>query len=490
MCYSCVYILDQSNDGNEFYVGFFQNRFGDRGEIESIPPILWVTTTENIPVSFNVTTIAGTLYTGLANPGQTSYVPTTLEIIVFNSTQDNVNERFKGIHIKAEDDRKIVVYGQHEELASNDAFLALPVITLPPGRTHEYIVASVDRYGENLDIDSVALIVGTENETSITVIPTESVGSITYSLATSGQFASSLDDDSNTITIDRYQTVYLQVRGGDISGTRIIADKPISVFSGHECAFVPSYIGPCDMLIEQIPSVDTWGTTVVTIPLRTRAYDLIKVIAADDFTTVNITQTNIYTGTVTNDPSFNLDSGEYREILISDYTLIQSNRPIGVFQFSTSWQEDNVRVSDPFMMYVPPIEQYRNSYAVATAPFDPSLEGTADNPLRGPYVNYTNIVVPAEYFNVSLLTINNSTAVSSDFASITTTGGHIWGYGAQLLLDAGTQVISHQNTEAAFGITLYGFSNQMSWGCTGGVGLAPVTGNKIQQILLVSVQYI
>ena len=28
---------------------------------------------------------------------------------------------------------------------------------------------------------------------------------------------------------------------------------------------------------------------------------------------------------------------------------------------------------DPFMMYVPPIEQYRNSYAVANAPFDPSL---------------------------------------------------------------------------------------------------------------------
>ena len=66
-----------------------------------------------------------------------------LEIIVFDSTQPNTAERFKGIHIKTNDGRKIVVFGQHEEAASNDAYLALPVVTLPAGRSHEYIVASV-----------------------------------------------------------------------------------------------------------------------------------------------------------------------------------------------------------------------------------------------------------------------------------------------------------------------------------------------------------
>ena len=163
------------------------------------------------------------------------------------------------------------------------------------------------------------------------------------------------------------------------------------------------------MLIEQIPPIDTWGTRVVTIPLRTRPDgDVVKVIATQDSTTVNIARTDIDTGVVTADPSFTLNSTEYREFLIKDYSLIQSDHPIGVFQFSRSWLADNVKLSDPFMMYVPPTQQYRHSYAVATAPFDPSLEGTAD-PFRGPYVNYTNIAIPKEYFDVSQLTLNNGT---------------------------------------------------------------------------------
>ena len=457
-------IVDQSNGGNEFYVGFFWSRYN---ESQNIPPILLVTTTESTPVNFNVATITETLYTGLASPGQITYVSVDTELVAFDSMQvNNADIQFKGIHIKTENSRKIIVYGQH---VSNDAFLALPVFKLPPGRTHEYIVISVDK-AESLTSDSTVLIVGTENNTNLTVIPTEGVRFLTNSLLNS----------SNAITIDQYQSVYLRVLGEDISGTRVIADKPISVFSGHECANIPDNLGPYDIIIEQIPPVDTWGTTVVTIPLRTRLYDLIKVIAADDFTTVNITQTDIYTGTVTNDPSFTLNSGEYREILISNYTLIQSNRPIGVFQFSASWQEDNERVSDPFMMYVPPIEQYRNSYVVATAPFDPSRSANSNQSLHS---NYVNIVIPAEHFNVSLLTINNSTVDGSNFTTIRNTDGNIWGYGAQLLLDSGAQEISHQNAEAAVGVTLYGFSNWMSWGCTGGVGLAPITGKQMDNMM-------
>jgi len=476
LMHSCVYVSDQSNEGNEFYVGFFQNRFGSPDEPVTIPPILWVTTSEMTPVSFNVTMITETLYTGFASHGQITYVPTNVGVIVSNSTQ--TSEQFKGIHIKAEDGRKILVFGQHEELASNDAFLALPVISLPPGRNHEYVLASVHGNNDASESDSVALIVGTENNTRVTVIPSASAGNIEHGLALLGHFFEIFDVSSvNTITINQHQTVCLQVRNRDISGTRIVADKPISVFSGHECAIIPINSCPCDMVIEQLPPVDTWGTTIVTIPLRTRSGgDLVKVIAAYDFTTVNITQTDLNNSTVINFSIFTLNAGQYREILISNYTLMQSDRPIEVFQFSRSWLTDSVRVSDPFMIYVPPVEQYRNSYAVATAPFDPSLNGTADNPLRGPYTNYTNIVVPAEYFNLSLLTINNRMAVSSDFLGIRNSNGTIWGYGAQLLLDAGAQVISHQNAEAGLGITLYGFSNQMSWGCVGGMGLAPVAG--------------
>ena len=43
------------------------------------------------------------------------------------------------------------------------------------------------------------------------------------------------------------------------------------------------------------------------------------------------------------------------------------------------------------MLLVPPYKQYHNSYAVATAPFEPSIAETVKD--RIAYVNYTNIAV-------------------------------------------------------------------------------------------------
>jgi len=465
-------------------VGFYQNRFGVSGEQEAIPPILWITTNER-RVRFTVSTIAGVFVNGVARRGEITYVPLELGLIVFETAPENPVERFKGVHIKAQGSRQIVVYGQHEELASNDAYLALPIITtLPEGRPFEYMLASILGAPSTADlaIDSVALIIGTENDTLVTVIPTLVVSTIMHP---GGTFFAGLPDQFNTITLHRFEALYLQLRQppGDLSGTRIKANKPITVITGHECANVPGPTspGPCDYLIEQIPPIDMWGNEVVTVPLRTREADIIKVIAAQDSTTVNIARTNLENGAVTSDPSFTLNAGEFREVIVSDYSLIQSNRPIAVFQFSRSWQTDNQRFSDPFLLYVSPCEQYRDSYTVATAPFDPSLEGTAD-PFRGPYVNYTNIAIPEEYFDVSQLTINGAVPSAANFTPIRNADNSIWGYGAQLLLDAGTQVISHSDDEAGFGVTVYGFSNQMSWGYAGGISLSPIQ-SKLTQIL-------
>ena len=137
------------------------------------------------------------------------------------------------------------------------------------------------------------------------------------------------------------------------------------------------------------------------------------------------------------------------------------------------------------MLVVPPCEQYRNSYTVAAAPFDPSIEGTSSMQARVAYVNYTNIVVPAEYFNANLITVNNDPVNASGFKPIRRADNSIWGYGAQLLLDDGAQVISHSDPNAALSVTMYGFSNQMSWGCTGGTSLAPVALCKLQASVIV-----
>ena len=287
-----------------------------------------------------------------------------------------------------------------------------------------------------------------------------------HDLAPLKSFVKGVDDSLNTITIDKYQTVYLQIRGNDISGTHIIANKPISVFSGHECANIPLTSRPCDMLMEQIPPTDTWGTEIITIPFKTRKNgDLVKVIASQDSTRVFVAKTDIKNRKVSDISVFTLNAGEYKELLIEDFSIIRSNYPIAVFHFSRSFRSDNVIISDPFMLYVPPYEQYHNSYAISTAPFNPQLEGTVAG--RTAYVNYINIAVPERHFNTSLLTVNNKPVNASDFKPIKYSGGSVWGYGAQLKLNAGAQVIKHQDPNATFSITVYGFSNQMSYGYAG-----------------------
>ena len=475
----CVYFVDKTNEGNEFYVGFFRNRFGRASEQEVIDPVLWITTKESTPVNFTVSTIFGLVTSDVARSGEITYVNMSIGFVVFDSTTDMMDSRFKGIRIKAEDNRRIVVFGQNEEVASNDAYLALPLISRPAGSSYEYIAASIrgDAGTAQQAKDSVILVIGTENDTEIIIEPNVLIPHAFAPQQTGRNFIGGTPVEFRTLTIQRFQTFYLQVRGGDISGTRIIANKPISFFSGHECAKIPNE--PCDVLIEQVPPIDTWGTEVVTIPLITRNADLIRVFASQDSTTVSVTRTDISSGVVTSDPSFTLNRNGFMEFVISDYALIQSNNPIGVFQYSRSYtagMPQNI-ISDPFMMWVPSCEQYRDSFAVAPAPFHPSIEGTIDG--RVAYVNYTNIAVPAEYFDASMITVNNNPIDTTDFSEIRRADNSTWGYGAQLTLDVGAQIIRHQNPNAALSVTIYGFSNQQSWGCTGGTGLAPVALCKL-----------
>ena len=441
--------------------------------------MLWVTTQESIPVNFTVFTKAGIIAKNRAYPGKSTYVNIPLELIVFDSTQSNISQQFKGISVKAESGKKLVVFGQNEQLGSNDAFLALPVNPIPRERHQEYILISLcgDFGTASESKDSVALIIGTQNKTEVTILPSATVSVIPYKLAPVRSFIRGLNDNLNTITIDRYQTVYLEVRGKDISGTRIIANKPISVFSGHECANIPFNSAPCDMLIEQIPPIDAWGTEVVTIPFKTRKNgDLVKVIASQNSTTVFVTRTDVMNGKVYNNPTFTLNAGQYKELLIEDFSVLRSNYPISVFHFSRSVRTDNVIISDPFMLYVPPYGQYRNSYAIATAPFNPELEGTIVG--RTAYVNYANVAIPVKY-NTSLLMASNQTIDASAFKPIKYSDGSIWGYGAQLNLNVGTQVIKHQDPNATFLLTVYGFSNQMSYGYTGGSKLESHIPGKV-----------
>lgn len=466
--------VDQANAGNEFYLGFFQNRNSVYCEAEKYPPVIWVTTSESTPVSFVITIHNKTIYSGMVCPNSVTYINIPLDLIVSESAPVTISERFKGIRVKAEHNKKIIVFGQHEQLGSNDAYAALPIVSLPFVMNLEYILVSVfGDFGTTFRMkDSVGLIIGTEDNTKVTIVPSVS---IQHKLAVFGYFIPGFLD-FNTITIYRYQTLYLQVRGGDISGTRIITNKPVSVFSGHECANVPVTTYACDMLIEQIPPTYTWGTEVVTIPLRTRTSDVIKIIASQPSTAVDVTYTDYVNGRTTSIPTFSLNSGQFKELLAGGYAFIKSNHPIAVFQISRSSLTDNNLKSDPFMLMVPSRQQYLNSYTITTAPFRHELEGKIPN--LAAYTHYINIAVPIAYFNPSKIVVNGKPVNASAFRPVRFSNNQIWGFGAQLELDPGVQVVKHLNHNAVLSVVVYGFASQMSYGYYGGLHFPSVSDGE------------
>ena len=131
--------LGNTNAGSLFYLGFFNHHFSQYCNNMKNPPTVWVTTTEQQPVRFTVETYNKVIFRGTASPCTYTYINIPLELVVSESAPAAVVDRFKGIMIKAEDNKKIVVFAQYEESRSKGAYLALPVMSLSSSTIYKYI---------------------------------------------------------------------------------------------------------------------------------------------------------------------------------------------------------------------------------------------------------------------------------------------------------------------------------------------------------------
>ncbi|XP_066297901.1 IgGFc-binding protein-like, partial [Branchiostoma lanceolatum] len=250
----------------------------------------------------------------------------------------NLNERArKGVLVTA--DTEVIVYGVNKRSHSTDGFLGLPVDVLG----NEYYVASYTPLSP-----SEFGIFGVYDQTTVTVI---------FKSPTVYQGQSYATGSSITFTLDRFDAVQFQ-SGSDPTGSHIVSDKPVSVMSGSRCINVPVGVTACDHVVEHIPPVSTWGERFVTVPLAVRTGgDIFRIVASEDGTDVDVTGL----------PAHSMNSGEFWELDIpsNSYRSITSTAPIMLLQYSKGQSADGIN-TDPFMMYVPPIEQFASDYTFAT----------------------------------------------------------------------------------------------------------------------------
>ena len=385
----------------------------------------------------------GYYHNGTISPGDEVILnlPSSVEVLSYND-QD------KGIYLIASSD-KVTVIGQNLERYTSDSFLALPTIELVD--EYVYYGVSVPRTVVHSSLtDSSILIVGTENNTMMKLTTTQSVNvavgnTVTY--ITSGR--------EYTFVINRLQTFYIGSLE-DLSGTRVVTDKPVSVFSGHRCANVPWNVANCDHLIEQIPPTALWGKVYYVAPLAGKRSYTIKVLAAYDYTIVNM-----YCGNTME--SFSINKGEFvnKTSQINEYCAVYSNKEVLVVQFSHGGFEDSSN-GDPMMTLVPATNQYLNRFDFSTI-------------RQSGFTHYVNIIVMEQYYQPNMIYLIaggvNRSLVTQQWVPIQV-NNTIEAYATQVNIPEGIAQIYHTDVAAQMMTIVYGFSIRTGYGHIGGIGIS------------------
>ncbi|MCX7737641.1 MAG: T9SS type A sorting domain-containing protein [Candidatus Kapabacteria bacterium] len=360
----------------------------------------------------------------------------------------------QSFHITSDDD--ITVYALNQAVTTSDAFLVLPTDVL--GKN--YFVMAYNSDGSNF-LQKISWtpsqfgIVATEDNTDVQIIPSSPTHKTQMNI--------------QNIKLNKGDVYFVQslIRENnpynDLTGTEIISSNPVAVFSGHQRAKIPyNLVGESfsrDCIIEQLPPVKVWGKNALLVPysqptgITLQGSDLFRILAAYDSTQIFINGGLITT----------LNRGEFYEGELRNSGSVTATNPVLVAQFKkTSADAPQLKLSDPFMMIIPPKEQFLKSCRVINAQaYELSSEMTYDKV----YLEHYIIIVSQDNF-IQTVKLDNQPVPVSAFMPISGSG---YSY-ANMRVDEGVHTIQ---SDEPVGVYVYGYGYANSYGYIGGMGFKP-----------------
>ena len=466
-----------STYGVHFYVGILKSYWYYTRE-------LTITTLSVQPVNFTIELGTGWNHnsTGWYYTGSVSVDSPALVILPDNVVprHGNYSERFKGIHIYSNDDNtpiSVVVMSVHYEL--NAEYLAYPYINMGLQR-YEYYVVSIDSmWGD----DSLFLLVGNEDNTTITIVPTQMIEVPEDPQNPSDPTTIINAGNTYTITLHLMQTLLIGAED-DLTGTQIISNKPLTVISGHECGIVSKQLWWlkaffsqkqlswtlwfCDYVTEQIPPTVTWGKKFLLVPFpEASVQHYTKIVASEGETTITQTCKNILIDTtfLTFPGNWNFTNAYIDTVT---YCSIESDKPILVSQLVS---EGHVRDSNSYLhetlSVIPPIEQYINK--VVYVPLNTSLANFFKH-------HYTQIATT----NTADVLLDDK-SYNWDWEPIHSYNGDIIGYGTvHEFDDTLPHVLRHTDKNA--GLSVIGYGSMKEYSLINPEGYTYLTGMNLNII--------
>ena len=442
-----------ANYGTEFYIGAMRNY---EGVTEAFK--LYISTPSVSSVEYIVE-----INNGVQGTGNVTYnSPAVISLPVSLVTNDHFySSRFKGVYVYSAHGGLLSVLVVNDQENTIGDYLAYSHQNLELSQ-YQYYAVSTGTLGANHL--SEVLLIGNEDNTTVTVVPTQTV-TVPVDIQTNGGSRTVAAGSSFTFTIHRMQTFLIGVPVLDISGTSIISDKPLTVVSGHECGNVP-LICCCQHITEQIPPTVTWGTNFFLTPYFGHSVGpYFKVVASESQTTLILTCTlnNIISSNTTylelagDVTTFELNlSG-------SSYCYIESDKPILVTQLGPSITD----YGDPVISMLPPLEQHQQSITLVVPSFSDitTLYVNIASTKKGP------VLLDGQSISVTWNDIydkNNNTV----------------GYGAQIQFSYSPTSVSYTiSMQSRFSALVYGFGHNQGFSYSAGVNLKQLVHSMYTNLL-------
>ena len=415
----------------DFYVGAMKN-------LNGITLILWFCFTNHLQRTVRYTAEYNSKNESFELPAMTSVNKTFSGYnVVLNSSYSYRNQ---GMHIHSDGPTSLFVLNY--EFFTIGIYSAYPHQVFPITEYQYYavsiIAAAVDRISE-------ILLVGNEDNTTITITPTADVV-----LPIDIHSADSPDETvfagtTKLIKLNRLQTLLIGAVLVDLSGTSIVSDKPLTVISGHECSAVPIMFGGCDHVAIQIPPTVTWGKKFILTPHGGRTSgQYFKLIASENTTTV-IHNCDSEISTIEFAFAGDVDT------IYTNYTTycyLESDRPLLVTQMMHGRTMEG---GDPAFSTVLPTDRYTREIAFF-------IQNTQA------YEHYINIIATDQD-----TMIMNGSVLSLSWKEIRDLNNEVVGYAAQKSINTlGYMMITSANN-VTFSILVYGFAQHIGYSYTAGI---------------------
>ncbi|XP_055995401.1 fibrillin-1-like isoform X2 [Ostrea edulis] len=325
------------------------------------------------------------------------------------------------------------VFALNHDGFTSDSTLILPIDRLGT----KYIVPSTEPHNSRIsDYNSQIAFAAAKDRTRVTVtLKLKSGQSIEY------QGKRYRDGGEIMVTLNKYQTFEL-AHNGDLTGTMILSNNPVAVFSGNRCNKLNRY-GYCSHLVEQIPPVESLDDVYVVPPHVDRSGTQIRVVAAHGGSTTFSYTVDRSKSTKTIGTYQNFDV----KVTGKQTVVVEAKQQVLVLSFALAAFRSSH--GDPYMTMVPGVNQYVHQYHIAVP--------------QGFEQNYLVMIVKKR--SRSSLLLDNDSISYANVASESTVNVNATNYVVLTVknVKAGTHRVETKD-KSRFGLMVYGHSHDDGYG--------------------------